>query len=204
MNDRYTADTINDDALTALYERVATAEQEAEDSVAAAARLTTLVGKRSERAERDAEKQRRRADIAETELRTLRAGLRANGADPTQLQNLWAQISLRNRQWRETKRELRLTRSMLDEEGGDVSLVDEMISTVGAAEAKEREAQAAIERVRALHQPDPDGRSGYQPDDDDTPGAYGDIAQACKECGSSDLAVRWPCPTILALDDVPA
>ncbi|MFF7534896.1 hypothetical protein ACFZB2_38290 [Streptomyces bobili] len=91
---------------------------------------------------------RRRAQIAETELRTLRAGLRANGADPTQLQNLWAQISLRNRQWRETKRELRLTRSMLEEEGGDVSVVDEIIGTVGKAEREAREAQAAIERVR--------------------------------------------------------
>jgi hypothetical protein len=45
-------------------------------------------------------------EAAERDLRTLRAGLRANGADPTQLQNLWAQISLRNRQWRDTKREL--------------------------------------------------------------------------------------------------
>jgi hypothetical protein len=44
-----------------------------------------------------------RARTAEAELRTLRTGLRANGADPTQIQNLWAQISLRNRQWREAR-----------------------------------------------------------------------------------------------------
>lgn len=104
MTDRLTASTINDEQLDALYERLAKAEQEADASVAAAATLTALVGKRSERAERDAEKQARRAKIFETELRTLRAGLRANGADPTQLQNLWAQISLRNRQWREEKK----------------------------------------------------------------------------------------------------
>jgi chromosome segregation ATPase len=61
---------------------------------------------REESAEQAAEEQRRRADIAETELRVLRAGLRANGADPTQIQNLWAQIRLRNRQWRDTKRDL--------------------------------------------------------------------------------------------------
>lgn len=67
-------------------------------------------------------------------------------------------------------------------------------------EAAAERTQAAIDQVRALHQPDPDGRSGYKPDDDDTPGAYGDIAQACQECGSGDLAVRWPCPTILTLD----
>jgi hypothetical protein len=73
----------------------------------------------------------------------------------------------------------------------------EICATNETAAAK---AQATIARVRALHQPDPNGRSGYKPDDDDTPGAYGDIAQACQECGSSDLAIRWPCPTILALD----
>lgn len=56
-------------------------------------------------AEQAAEEQRRRADIFETELRVLRTGLRANGADPTQIQNLWAQIRLRNRQWREAKGE---------------------------------------------------------------------------------------------------
>ncbi|MFJ4712697.1 hypothetical protein [Streptomyces sp. NPDC088785] len=45
----------------------------------------------------------RHAEHAATELRVLRAGLRANGADPTQIQNLWAQIRLRNRQWRDAK-----------------------------------------------------------------------------------------------------
>jgi hypothetical protein len=47
----------------------------------------------------------KRAEQAELELRVLREGLRANGADPTQIQNLWAQIRLRNRQWRDAKRE---------------------------------------------------------------------------------------------------
>ncbi|MFD4558991.1 hypothetical protein ACFWP5_32510 [Streptomyces sp. NPDC058469] len=90
-----------------------------------------------------------RAESAERDLRTLRSGLRAAGGDPTQVQNLWAQLRMRNRQWRETKRELRLTRSMLEEEGGDVSVVDEMIDTVAKAEAVARERGAAIERVRA-------------------------------------------------------
>ncbi|UUU21691.1 hypothetical protein [Streptomyces sp. DSM 40750] len=103
MSDRLTVDTINSDQLDALYDRLAKAEQEADDSVAAASRLAVLVGKRSEKAEKAAKRQSFRADIAETELRTLRAGLRANGADPTQIQNLWAQISLRNRQWRVEK-----------------------------------------------------------------------------------------------------
>ncbi|MEL3944843.1 hypothetical protein [Streptomyces sp. LNU-CPARS28] len=100
---RHTADTITDDELDALYERLAKAEHEADAAVAAAAQLTTLVGKRSEKAEKTAKAQRQRADIAETELHVLRSGLRANGADPTQIQNLWAQIRLRNRQWREEK-----------------------------------------------------------------------------------------------------
>ena len=100
---RHTADTITDDELDALYERLTKAEQEADLAVAAAAQLTTLVGKRSKKAEKDAKAQRQRAKIAETELHVLRSGLRANGADPTQIQNLWAQIRLRNRQWREAK-----------------------------------------------------------------------------------------------------
>ncbi|WP_370667063.1 hypothetical protein [Streptomyces sp. IBSBF 2507] len=110
MTSRHTVDTITSDALDALYdqldalyERVTAAEHEADTSVAAAAQLTTLVGKRSEKAEKTAKTQRQRAEIAETELRVLRSGLRANGADPTQIQNLWAQIRLRNRQWREEK-----------------------------------------------------------------------------------------------------
>lgn len=103
MNDRKTLDQLTSDELDQLYDRVAKAEEEADTSVAAAAHLTTLVGKRSERSERSAKEQRRRADIFETELRVLRAGLRANGADPTQIQNLWAQIRLRNGQWREEK-----------------------------------------------------------------------------------------------------
>ncbi|MFE5864321.1 hypothetical protein [Streptomyces virginiae] len=86
-----------------LRKRVEEAEQDAEEAVSAAAHLTRLIGKRSDKAERSAEKQCSRAKIAETELHVLRSGLRASGADPTQNQNLWAQIRLRNRQWREEK-----------------------------------------------------------------------------------------------------
>ncbi|MCJ0875657.1 hypothetical protein [Streptomyces sp. AP-93] len=86
-----------------LRKCVEDAEQDAEEAVSAAAHFTRLIGKRSEKAERSAKKQRRRAKIAETELHVLRSGLRASGADPTQIQNLWAQIRLRNRQWREEK-----------------------------------------------------------------------------------------------------
>lgn len=46
-----------------------------------------------------------RATLAEGELRTLRSGIRALGGDPTQVQNLWAQLRLRNRQWADAKRE---------------------------------------------------------------------------------------------------
>lgn len=61
------------------------------------------------------------------------------------------------------------------------------------------QAEAAIARVRALHRP-VEGL-GYGPDDDDTPGAYGDIAQVCSSCGTSgEHGVRWPCPTIAALN----
>ncbi|CAM5237711.1 hypothetical protein [Streptomyces griseomycini] len=46
-----------------------------------------------------------RAKLAEGELRTLRTAVRALGGDPTQVQNLWAQLRLRNRQWADAKRE---------------------------------------------------------------------------------------------------
>jgi hypothetical protein len=154
MTERLTVDTITSDQLDALYDRLAKAEQEADDSVAAAARLTTLVGKRSERAERTAKDQRRRADIAETELRVLRTGLRANGADPTQIQNLWAQIRLRNRQWRDEK-------------------------------TRAEQAEAAVERVRALHRK----------------ASHGDTCVYCAHGQRLGYDTTWPCDTIRALDE---
>ncbi len=47
----------------------------------------------------------RRADVAEAELTALRGGLREIDGDPTQVQNLYAQLALRNKQWREAKAE---------------------------------------------------------------------------------------------------
>ncbi|MFM9566140.1 coiled-coil domain-containing protein [Streptomyces turgidiscabies] len=108
----------------------------------------------------------RRAESAERDLRTLRTGLRAAGGDPTQIQNLWAQLRLRNRQWAEAKREVRVVRSELEEEGGDVRLVDEMLATVAAAEKEAREARQerdanavdleTADRIRAEAQRDRD------------------------------------------------
>lgn len=57
-------------------------------------------------------------------------------------------------------------------------------------------AEAAIARARAHHQPT-EGL-GHGPD------GYGDIPQACTSCGTSDeLAIPWPCDTVLALDGPP-
>lgn len=55
----------------------------------------------------------------------------------------------------------------------------------------------AKRRLIELHGHEP--RSGWYPDEDDTPGAYGSIERACMTCGSQDLAQRWPCPTIRLL-----
>jgi hypothetical protein len=74
------------------------------------------------------------------------------------------------------------------------------VKAVTTAQRRAEQAEAKLERVRALHFPARGGRSGWNPDDDDTPGAYGHISSACEECGSQDLAVRWPCPTIQALE----
>ena len=142
MSDRLTASTITDAQLDELYARLALAEQEADTSVAAAAHLATLVGKRSEKAEKAAKAQRRRAEIAETELRVLRTGLRANGADPTQIQNLWAQIRMRNQQWREEKQRAAQAEELL-------RIAHETSNT---SEAERARAAAAVARVTALYE----------------------------------------------------
>ncbi|MFJ8852316.1 hypothetical protein [Streptomyces sp. NPDC102437] len=60
--------------------------------------------------------------------------------------------------------------------------------------------ETAIDRVRALHQP----TQGLGFGCDEDPRSYGDIAQACTSCGKADeYGVRWPCPTIRALDEQP-
>lgn len=56
----------------------------------------------------------------------------------------------------------------------------------------------AIGRIREIHQPDPSPRSGWN--SDDGPSEYGTIERACRECGATDMAVPWPCPTIRAID----
>lgn len=57
---------------------------------------------------------------------------------------------------------------------------------------------AADRKLLAGHKPVQG--SGFNPDDDDTPGAYGDIASACASCGTYDeYAVRFPCHVVLTL-----
>jgi hypothetical protein len=142
---RHTVDSLTSDALDQLYMRLATAEREADEAVAAAAHLARLVGKRSEKAERNAKKQHLRADLAEIELRTLRTGLRANGADPTQIQNLWAQIHLRNRQWREEKQRAERAEAAL---AAGIPLV----CTDERHQAKVAALDAALNAARAVEQ----------------------------------------------------
>lgn len=41
---------------------------------------------------------------------------------------------------------------------------------------------------------------GWGPDDDDIPGAYGEIASACSSCGTvTEYAVRFPCHVVRML-----
>ncbi|MGW5126704.1 hypothetical protein ACWEQ7_22140 [Streptomyces sp. NPDC004069] len=154
---RYTASTINDNALDALYANAskgwrrgdiwkAKAEEIEADRDRLAAELEQLrtvlkyehkrandAIDREETAEQASEEQRRRADLAEGDVRTLRAGLRANGADPTQIQNLWAQLRLRNRQWREAKQR-----------------AENFEGRAKAYEQRAAQAEAAITRARAV------------------------------------------------------
>ncbi|MFE1767231.1 DUF6221 family protein [Streptomyces angustmyceticus] len=57
---------------------------------------------------------------------------------------------------------------------------------------------AADRKLLASHQP-AEG-VGYDPDNDDTPGAYGEIASACSSCGTlGEYAVRFPCHVVRTL-----
>jgi len=68
-----------------------------------------------------------------------------------------------------------------------------------ALEADEQtEAVNTVARIRQIHQPDPNPRSGWNADDS-APSEYGTIERACRECGATDMAVPWPCPTLRAL-----
>ena len=53
-------------------------------------------------------------EYAQAELDTLREGLRNVGADPTNLQNLQAQLSSRTRQWKDATAELEQLRAARD------------------------------------------------------------------------------------------
>lgn len=57
---------------------------------------------------------RLRAKIAETELATLRGGIRECGGNPTQVQNLYAQLSCSNRQWAAAKAAIARARLLAD------------------------------------------------------------------------------------------
>jgi hypothetical protein len=78
--------------------------------------------------------------------------------------------------------------------------VNRWAADAAALRTRAERAEAALDRVRALHRP-AEGL-GYDSDEDDTPGSYGHIAQACTTCGTTDeYAVRWPCGTLRALDE---
>ncbi|MFB6992848.1 hypothetical protein, partial [Streptomyces sp. NPDC056304] len=89
--------------LAAAHDAIREAEQDA----AVAHELRTLAegaaGQRIAATQARAADAERRADAAHADLRTLRAGIRSLGGDPTTIQNLWAQLRVRTRQWREAK-----------------------------------------------------------------------------------------------------
>lgn len=53
---------------------------------------------------------------------------------------------------------------------------------------------AVKRRIARLHRETPYGGSGWVAN-----GEYGSFDHACESCGSQDLSVVWPCPTLLAL-----
>jgi hypothetical protein len=87
-----------------------------------------------------AKEQRQRAEIAETELRTLRDGIRELGGDPTQIQNLWAQLTLTSRQRGEEM--ARADRAQAE--------LEQAQTRVEELEDELRRWHAAVERVREV------------------------------------------------------
>jgi hypothetical protein len=90
------------EAETALLRQHVEAEQRDTDTSRAVARanlrhVRTIVPE-IDRLATELEQAQTRAETAETELRTLRDGIRELGGDPTQIQNLWAQLTLTSRQ----------------------------------------------------------------------------------------------------------
>lgn len=59
--------------------------------------------------------------------------------------------------------------------------------------SKQAAARQVVEAVLLLHVPT-DERSGWV-----APGEYESMPSACEQCGSQDLAVVWPCPTLVAV-----
>lgn len=97
----------------------------------------------------------RRAEIAETELRTLRSGIRALGGDPTQVQNLWAQLHMRNKQWVEAKRER-------EQHADTIERVGAALDTAKARGATGMQYEAAVRAAlggdaAVVQPPQPDG-----------------------------------------------
>ncbi|MFJ2675094.1 DUF6085 family protein [Streptomyces sp. NPDC087525] len=138
---RHTADTITDDALDQLYAERARLTTELANEQDVSRRL--LDQRQEMAAERYAWQERgnkaeRRAEFAERDLHILRTGLRAAGGDPTNIQNLWAQIRLRNRQWRETKQEAREAEAVIGRVREVSTAMMERITTVTERPADEK------------------------------------------------------------------
>ncbi|MGW0550531.1 hypothetical protein [Streptomyces altiplanensis] len=100
---RHTTDTITSDALDALYAELEAAKQ-----------FARSCAKDTEKALKRQRSAKLHADLLQGDLDTLRGGLRELGGDPTQVQNLWAQISLRNRQWRQEKQRAERAEAAID------------------------------------------------------------------------------------------
>lgn len=97
-------------------------------------------------ADADTDIARRNTEIATAELRVLRSGLRANGADPTQIQNLWTQIRLRNKQWREAKQER-------DQHAAAIERVRRLCELTIGGSVRAHAVQQALDTLDALAEP---------------------------------------------------
>lgn len=131
-------DQMTDNDLDALHSEL----EGAKEFARSCARDTEKALKREKRA-------KLRADLLQCDVDTLRGGLREIGADPTQIQNLWAQIRLRNGQWREEKQRAERAEAALERARAECDRIETVVYVTPQGPTFDGAYLAALRRIRA-------------------------------------------------------
>jgi DNA repair ATPase RecN len=115
----------------------------------AALKAATAAIRKSDKAIKGVRSAHTRAEIAEAELAALRGGIREWGADPTNLQNMYAQLSSRTRQWKETKSELAATQALIARAQAECDRIEAAVRANPTSPDFDGAYLAAIRHIRA-------------------------------------------------------